>query len=307
MRGLSWSVLIGFIPLLGGCLVSLDESLWQKANDASAETEMDVRSTERQTDSNPDSLEPDTTPDTAPDTTADTAPDTTADLPLDVTPDLPLDVTPPLDVAPPDMTPDQCVDQCPAGATRCHTSAAMQSCLPAPSGCLDWGLPVSCPPNQACANEQCAPTCTDQCNSGERRCVDLTTEQRCEMTSTGCRDWATPDSCEWDQRCFAGLCLLVCSPNGIPMPCDPLSAQGSGCFEGNCYITSNGPACLCPAGTAPDGGSCEFTTDCEPAHVCVGAVAPGVCRPTCDPSQPVCAVGDCITITTYPEYGYCQP
>jgi hypothetical protein len=47
--------------------------------------------------------------------------------------------------------------------------------------------------------------------------------------------------------------------------------------------------------------------DCLPGRVCVGSVAPGVCRPVCDPAAPTCINADCTAITGYTGLGYCDP
>ena len=99
----------------------------------------------------------------------------------------------------------------------------------------------------------------------------------------------------------------VCSPNGIATTCDPIA--GTGCKAGSCYPAKGGFACVCPAGTAASGEPCGTSKECLPGRVCVGATAPGVCRPVCDPGASTCpASSDCTAITGYGgKLGYCDP
>lgn len=99
----------------------------------------------------------------------------------------------------------------------------------------------------------------------------------------------------------------TCSPEGISTTCDP--SDGSGCTEGQCYLTSQkGLACVCPAGVAATGDSCNTTIECAPGNVCAGTSPPGACRALCDPNDPQCDTQEtCTPITAWPEFGYCAP
>jgi hypothetical protein len=99
----------------------------------------------------------------------------------------------------------------------------------------------------------------------------------------------------------------ICSASGVPASCDPLT--NTGCSSGDCYITTAGFACVCPAGTVTIGGSCNTTTDCAPTNVCAGQSPPGTCRVICDPKATApCAGGElCIAIQGHAAVGYCLP
>lgn len=100
----------------------------------------------------------------------------------------------------------------------------------------------------------------------------------------------------------------TCSPAGISTACDP--SVGSGCGgEGWCYLLSLiGTACVCPAGTAATGDTCNTTIECAPGNVCAGTSPPGTCRVICDPNASQCdAQEKCTPISAHPQYGYCEP
>ncbi len=86
----------------------------------------------------------------------------------------------------------------------------------------------------------------------------------------------------------------------------------TGCPPGTgCYPTSDVGESVClQRGTAAVGEPCSTANDCVAGATCasVSAARPGLCRPVCNPLEPVCPAGtSCRGFSERPgDWGYCD-
>jgi hypothetical protein len=271
--------LVGIL-LVCGCLVSLDEGLWQTEGDVDfvpvvgLDAEAPVEG--GQTDADlvrPDLVQADLIGDG----------DGSSSDGLVTPPDGQSDLTPPDVAPPPDVTPDQgCVDSCPAGATQCADTTSVQSCELALSGCLAWAAPAPCQPNEVCSDGQC--TCTDECSANQTQCVTQSSMRSCELSPSGCLAWGTPVPCKTNEECTNGQCVPTCT--------DECTAGQTRCADDStmqsCELKASG--CL----DWVDSLVCAWNERCI-GELCllVCSTSPGIAS-LCDPlTNSGCIVGDC--------------
>jgi hypothetical protein len=102
----------------------------------------------------------------------------------------------------------------------------------------------------------------------------------------------------------------TCTPESQTTYCNPITsvecAPGAACY----LVQGSHLDCVCPAGTAAEGDSCNTATDCEAGHTCFSATStpPGACRLLCEPQIPVCPGNhSCRQLQNWPQLGYCDP
>ncbi len=108
-------------------------------------------------------------------------------------------------------SPDRCAEE---GTVTCAGSG-VRTCREI-GGCLTWGAPVSCPPNETCGEGVCRPACPEAtCDTPEaRRCApgDARALERCaDSDGDGCFGWEADGTCENEAICNQGRCGGTCT------------------------------------------------------------------------------------------------
>jgi hypothetical protein len=180
-----------------------------------------------------------------------------------------------------------CQDRCTAGEVRC-VKDQIQLCQRDKSGCASFSPPEPCPKDKPhCSNGVCSATCSDECSTGQRRCVSEGGTQSCgQFDGDSCLDWSPVKSCGPKEICQAstGECILSCG--GKPCECQP--GQAEPCKPvGEC----SGGERHCVEGKL---GPCEWKIGPQP-EVCDGkdndcnaSVDDGLVAPACNKQAGVC-------------------
>lgn len=218
-----------------------------------------------------------------------------------------------------------CADPCTnLGATRCAGSA-IESCLDAGGGCIQWAIQSLCANGEACNADGTAcvtpsNTCASNADCG-CGCACVTNECKC----TG----AIPSSCTMDIECGPPCSGLIClagtcqSQSAVTCvnPCPTSGAErcagsamescqddGFGCLQWT--VTQACPAgqgcnsdstkCITPANTCAASSDCGCGCGCVANECkCTGAIPPSCttdsdCGPAC--SGFVCVAGQCVSM-----------
>ena len=109
---------------------------------------------------------------------------------------------------------EQCVcsNVCTLGATQCDPGGAdaVQTCVDQNNDqCPEWSSPTACGQLEYCANGQCQPICTDECDTqGEKRCLSSVEgyEVCDDHNGDTCIEWGGQTECEGGFLCEAGEC-----------------------------------------------------------------------------------------------------
>jgi hypothetical protein len=110
-----------------------------------------------------------------------------------------------------------CADECEGGAAECSGPAARRVCGDFDADpCREWGPAADCPQGQACvaASGQCSPpACTNECETGARRCSDdgLGVVLCGNSDDDVCLEWGAAVGCGPGSTCQSGVCTLACS------------------------------------------------------------------------------------------------
>jgi hypothetical protein len=141
---------------------------------------------------------------------------------------------------------------------------------------------AACPPDTACADNECVPTgCGRGSCVGEScsRDADCALHEFCESGHCARGQQSLGDLCQTarecaDGACFEGACAEACVANSCRagVPCDV--------EEG-----------ICVPQLAPMGASCEFSTDCSGGYCAVEGAAEAVCTRACGDGEPPCPSG----------------
>lgn len=97
-------------------------------------------------------------------------------------------------------------DECTYDERRCDGLVVERCAVDEESSCLTWVVEGSC--SGSCVEGSCAPppSCEDECEEGESRCVGNGI-QRC-VESSSCMVWSEPQGCEAGATCQSGACVL---------------------------------------------------------------------------------------------------
>jgi hypothetical protein len=157
-------------------------------------------------------------------------------------------------------------------------------------GCLEWGGPVACDPNESCIAGDCVPGCTDECpNAGDKVCDGNGFRECGEHDTDPCREWSELTSCEDGESCSNGACSETCTHECAEgekkcegdghkscgehdsdscrdwSPVEPCG-DGTECDGGECVpveCTAEGEECVCGNNECCEGHCCPFF------HICV--------------------------------------
>ncbi|MFN3199359.1 MAG: trypsin-like serine peptidase [Bradymonadia bacterium] len=114
---------------------------------------------------------------------------------------------------------EQCQDPCLPTATRCEGEDVQQVCVDDGTDCGRW-VSVLCPPGEQCLGGLCAPTCEDECQPGERQCLDDRTIVSCTLVD-GCGRWDAPVTCRPGRICRDEFCAPAPVDAAVPPPPEP--------------------------------------------------------------------------------------
>ena len=164
-----------------------------------------------------------------------------------------------------------CLDQCSQeGITTC-LSEGVSTCADVDSdGCLEWSLPVACPPGKTCQDGQCTASCpaapcsligAHRCQPGSTRTI----EECNDFDRDGCLEWGNPVDCEGGLVCAGGFCASSCS-NG----CTTIGAR-------KCDLNR-----VVVCGDYNSDGCLEWgdASDCSP-QVCANGYCAAACQNEC--------------------------
>ena len=104
-------------------------------------------------------------------------------------------------------TGEACVDECVDGEPQCVGDGAVQVCGVGDLGCLEWGEPDPCAPDEVCEAGACVVGCVDACAPGSKQCVDAGVSSCIDDPMTGCSVWSDPVACAAGKVCDAGVCV----------------------------------------------------------------------------------------------------
>jgi hypothetical protein len=200
-------------------------------------------------------------------------------------------------------SPDRCDDE---GAIAC-SGTGLRTCRDL-GGCLVWGPPIGCPPNETCADGACQPACPGAtCDTPDaRRCDPQSARavERCaDADGDGCFGWEPAETC--DAVCSQGRCEAACADEcstgfvrcdgDSVVTCDDHDADGCREWGGAkaCPDTCALGACVsgCVAECAAEGltrcDSAQVET-CREVDGCLRWVASVTC-----PEGTTCSAGRC--------------
>jgi len=104
-----------------------------------------------------------------------------------------------------------CVDDCDAGEVGCVDATTPWSCGEAGDGddCREALPGAACDAGETCVDGTCVAGCVDECDVGERGCVDDQTPWTCGEAGDGdaCREALVGDPCGLDEGCRDGVCV----------------------------------------------------------------------------------------------------
>jgi hypothetical protein len=183
-----------------------------------------------------------------------------------------------------------CSNECGSGQKRCLDGDAWQECGNWDSdACLEWGGWWSCAqsyPGTTCSNGYCVGSCSNECSSGQKRCLDGDAWEECgNYDADACLEWGGWWSCSQSYpgtTCSGGYCVASCS--------NECSSGQKRCLDGDAWQECgnwDGDACLEFGGWWSCGQSYPGTT-CSGGY-CVGG---GGCSNECSPGQKRCLDGD---------------
>ncbi len=154
---------------------------------------------------------------------------------------------------------------CSIGDARCFDDG-VASCIEAGPGCMTWSTPVPCPVDaSACSNGACAPTCVDECASGQTRCESSIFQSSCgNSDGDPCLEWGPAAACAATQTCTVDRCVdPSCVDDCTAGTCsgDQYAActdtNGDGCRElAAPVVCTSADACQVPTCTT---SGCETT------------------------------------------------
>ncbi len=175
-----------------------------------------------------------------------------------------------------------CEDDCDAdGVLSCDGEGAFRRCGQYDADpCLEHSAPVPCAGFQICRAGACVASCEDDCQAGERRCIEGGSQLCGNYDRDPCLEWSPADPCRDDERCDDGRCVpdeQACE--------DTCAADAVECAAGGVRTCGDhdedpclewGVAVPCDDGERCEAGECVY--DCEDecewrTSVCV---APGI-------------------------------
>ncbi len=121
---------------------------------------------------------------------------------------------------------DPCSDECQVyGARTCNADdSGFQTCGNYDTdACLEWGDVKNCVPTEICADGVCVFNCTDECATGEKRCLGNGFQTCGEHDDDPCTDWSIVEECKHNETCSNGVCSEVCQDE-----CDTGAVECSG-------------------------------------------------------------------------------
>jgi len=135
-------------------------------------------------------------------------------------------------------------------------------------GCLDLSVTIPCAADETCAEGECLPDCTDECDVGTVVCQDAGVSTCGNFDRDRCLELGPPVPCRQDERCDNGRCVPAeqpceddCGPEGGRVcTADELGYRQCGRYDAD--------PCL----------ELSSSVDCGPDARCEA----GVCRPTCE-------------------------
>lgn len=109
---------------------------------------------------------------------------------------------------------DQCKDECTkVGAKKCDGNAYTICNDYNLDGCLEWGTPVQCNPDEKCSNGFCEITCSSECTVlNSKKCEGNNVVTCLDANKDGCLEWGSPVPCGETEVCNLGKCETQCKP-----------------------------------------------------------------------------------------------
>ena len=169
-----------------------------------------------------------------------------------------------------------CADLCTTGSRRC-VGNAYETCGDYDAdGCSEWGGQTPCSSGLTCDEGQCAETCVNACQAGEKRCAGAGFFEVCgNYDADSCMDWGGQTACSTGQVCNLGACESTCS--------DECTAGTRRCV-GNAYeVCGNYDSDNCQ-----EWGS---YTACGASEICNQGYCDSTCTDECTTGQQRCVAG----------------
>ncbi|MBO4350047.1 MAG: hypothetical protein J6A01_03750 [Proteobacteria bacterium] len=129
--------------------------------------------------------------------------------------------------------PPQCDTSCPQEASCVDESTLKRCQINADTGCAEWEE-TPCPADTICNDGVCVPAdplSCDACPAGSQ-CIDEHSYKKCEPNQdNGCLQWSDPISCNENEICQDGQCVI----SEVPVSCPDACTQNEACGENNSY------------------------------------------------------------------------
>jgi hypothetical protein len=153
-----------------------------------------------------------------------------------------------------------CTSDCLIGQKKCSDNG-FQTCGNYDSdSCYEWSQVASCPIGTTCSNGECLSTCSNECTSGQKKCVGNGYQICGNYDFDSCLEWSQTNACSLTQTCSNGECISqptcqsACTYGS--RKCVDNGYQICGNFDSdNCYEWSL--VTQCGLGSSCTGGFCR--------------------------------------------------
>ncbi len=183
----------------------------------------------------------------------------------------------------------ECTDDCTPNQKICEGNGYRQCGSYDADPCLDWSGVTNCAAYEICKDGACETACSDECDTGEKRCNEINGQVGWEVCGNfdndPCLEFGSFTSCQGGYTCENGNCVENCTND-----CD---TAGAHVCDGNGYRTCGNY----------DADSClEWSADitsCDDNQTCIGGQCSEVCVTQCNEGDRECSGGgwhECVAV-----------